>query len=256
VESKSTTTSWNTSKSTTTTYTTTWSTLAVHSTGLVRYYDLYEEAISGTTWLDQSISNEDAVLHNGPVESASPKCITMDGSNDYIRMDNPGFDEDDDWTMTIWVRWDRFDRCMLLGTGHTTNSYGMDVLQDSKHPTTHGSVRVGVRGGSGGPYTVQTDSGMLTDDTWYYIAGTYEANTTIKVYIDAVLDNTTNIAGSVPSLNAGSEDMHIGYKHLLGGSSSGADELDGKIGAVTIYNRVLSLSEIEDNYELHKNDYT
>ena len=32
-------------------------------------------------------------------------------------------------------------------------------------------------------------------------------------------------------------------------------ELDGKVGSMTIYDRVLSATELLDNHELHKNDY-
>tara|TARA_B100000686_G_scaffold329372_1_gene390462 strand:+ start:658 stop:1338 length:681 start_codon:yes stop_codon:yes gene_type:complete len=224
---------------------------------LVRYWDPNDSASdpgSGTTISDISGQSKDLTLLNGVGrDDDEAKWWTMDGSNDRLRAANLGWNEDQAWTICIWVQFDQFDRGMLAGVGHTTNSYGIDILVGKTNAS--GQVRGGVRGGTGSLRSV-TNTSNLFSGNWYHVAVTHSPNAGgfLKVYIDGSLDGTTNFTVNVPSLST-SEYFYVGATQCLGGSSSGTDEIDGNIGTIACYTRTLSATEVNDNFEYYEESY-
>ncbi len=82
-------------------------------------------------------------------------------------------------------------------------------------------------------FTVPT---MLTG-TWYTICYTRDSTNRIRCYLDAVESSTGLIVNAVPfSLTA------------IGDATAGAEDFDGRMSDVKIYNRALSASEIQALY--------
>ena len=101
--------------------------------------------------------------------------------------------------------------------------------------------------------TYQTISGpLLTLGSWQHVtitvAGPILNSCDVKFYIDGSLSTTTSCAPP------GTAATGIDYK--IGENSFGiSDQYTGDIGVFLFYNRVLSTTEISDNYDLFKSRY-
>jgi hypothetical protein len=88
---------------------------------------------------------------------------------------------------------------------------------------------------------------ILTNNSWYYTTGTYNTNTnTLSVYVNTVLESTGALVTDPPT---------TGPQYFLVGASDGtspANWFTGSVSIITVYNRVLSQSEIQQNYNATK----
>lgn len=85
---------------------------------------------------------------------------------------------------------------------------------------------------------------------WYHVVGTYDG-TTMKLYIDGVLNNTLNISGviGVPQSNT---------VLALGANPVGSNKLTShamSIKSTKIYDRALNETEVKNDYQLEKERY-
>ena len=78
-------------------------------------------------------------------------------------------------------------------------------------------------------------------DTWNYVVGTYDGNTTVRTFVSG-----SEISGSAARGPGGG-----GLSDVIG-TTNGAYCFNGFIGTVQIYNRELSLVEILQNYNATK----
>ena len=94
--------------------------------------------------------------------------------------------------------------------------------------------------------TVTSDAANLAASTFYHVAGVYDASTaTAKIYINGSLAGTTP-AGTIPSsITDDGGRFHIGSEDS---TTTAANFYDGVIDEARVYNRVLTLSEVEGLY--------
>ena len=78
----------------------------------------------------------------------------------------------------------------------------------------------------------------LSSGTWYHVVATYDG-TTGKVYLDGTVD--TSVTFSADTMNASGAGLQIG-------SYVSSGYFEGIIDEVRIYNKALSLSEVQQNY--------
>ncbi|BBI32372.1 LamG domain-containing protein [Cohnella abietis] len=77
----------------------------------------------------------------------------------------------------------------------------------------------------------------LNDGKWHHLVGTYDkASKTAKIYVDGVLNNTNTNITNVPTSNT---------SPLLIGSRSGVSGFGGSLKEIRLWNKALSLSEIQ-----------
>jgi hypothetical protein len=191
---------------------------------------------SGSTWTDLSGNRKNGTLVNGPTFSGSNGgSIVFDGVNDYIStVFNRGI-LGNQTTLSCWFKYS--------GTAGRTYSPifgGIDgggteffVGKDA------GNTNIGVQDGNYNAAFV-TGSNAFNGD-YHHIAYTYE-NGTGKIYLDGVLRNT----GSFTKCND-AEQITIGYEAELSGYL-----FVGNIALVNIYSRVLSSSEVLQNFNAQK----
>ncbi len=86
-------------------------------------------------------------------------------------------------------------------------------------------------------------SGGANEDQWYCYTMTHGVGTTYKIYVDGILNSTHTIGGT-----------NIQFTHGTGafGSNDDGNYLEGDIAVVRMYNRVLTASEIKQNYDSTK----
>lgn len=200
---------------------------------------------SGTIWNDLSGNNFHGTLTNGPLYNINNKgYFDFDGTNDYATA-NMGISNNADFTAIIW-------------TYHKSDPLGNHRSIISSWDTNYNGFAIGTRGsgssagyirswiGDGGIGGMDWDLTSTIQNKWCHLALTYTFSTkTQRGYINSVFKNSTSggtsithstlqIARSVISLYT--------YTNCL-------------ISNVIVYNRVLSPSEINQNYNATKGRY-
>jgi hypothetical protein len=80
------------------------------------------------------------------------------------------------------------------------------------------------------------------DDHWHHLAGTYDGST-IKIYVDGVLEGSQSLSGQIPSTSV---PVYIGAMKEGPNTPTDSDFFHGNIDDVRIWNRALSEAEIHD----------
>ena len=197
---------------------------------------------SGTTWTDLSGNGNNGTLLNGVGYSASNGgSLTFDGVNDFVNCGSINFTGGTSITVEVWVK-----------PNSSQNTYA-DIL-DYNH-------------GAGAGFVIQQDGNALNQYYFAYWNGSsFDITPTITLnsnsfthlvfvksgtstigYLNSV--NTIQYTGN-SSLNASGYVLHIG--RFVAGAGR---EFNGNISQVQIYNRALTATEIQQNYNALKGRY-
>ena len=194
---------------------------------------------SGTTWTDLSGNGNNGTLVNGVGYSGSNGgFLSFDGTNDYITVSNVQ-PNTNNFTISVWVY--KFN--------NTSNDYIWDFGANG------GTLSAGTSvGGYGFRYyngTLGTGSNMYTQGTtpdinkWYNVVISRNSGTS-SMYVNSSF--ITSSSGD--TYNISSTTLTIGD---YGGS--GTYSHDGYISNFKIYNRALTASEIQQNYNATKSRF-
>ena len=206
-------------------------------TGLVAAYGFSEG--TGTTTADASGNGLTGALQNTSwtMSGQHGTALTFNGTSSFVDLGTmSAFPLTSSATWSAWV----FPTANPSDDGQIiAKSSGSDGWQLKTTPDT-GRRTFGV-GVSNGTTIVQRYSAtQLSLNTWYYVAGVYNAaSQTLDIYVNGVLDNGT-LAGTVPASqnNPGSINTNIGRRQ-------GGYYFIGTIDDVRIYSRALSATEIQ-----------
>lgn len=104
----------------------------------------------------------------------------------------------------------------------------------------------------GSQRTISSTGVTLADNTWYHFMFTSEydgtTNTTMKIYINGVLNNTEAFAGS---------QTNSGYPITIGSWYPAATDypFSGIVDSVNVYNRALTAAEVQQNFNALRGRY-
>jgi hypothetical protein len=202
---------------------------------------------TGTTWYDITGNNYNVTLNNGPTfsNSGTSSSIVFDGTDDYgIIPYNSAWNYNNNITLEAWV--------MVTSN---TNWYQGIFGPFSLTPAYNGfnfSVNAGTNkfaflvGGNGGAaYYVQQNT-QYSLNTWYHLVGVIN-NGTSRLYVNGILQNDSTSMTVAPPVGP----------FMLGKFYDGINDFyfGGRIANGKFYNRVLSQSEITQNYNALKGRY-
>ena len=195
---------------------------------------------SGTSWRDLSGNNYTSTLTNGPTFSNSNVgSILFDGTNDYVVSSNftPNFSTK---TLSGWVK---LSSVSQQGGGVVTLQSTDGLVFDS---IVYNETGQGWGFGSNG-FSRTNWSGVSETSTsvWVNITATYE-NSNYRMYRNGILIYTLTSFGAL-NFNFNSN-VQLAYRHLGGGSAF----LAGNIANTFVYNRILTGTEILQNYNATK----
>jgi len=188
---------------------------------------------SGTAWTDLSGNGNHGTLTNGPTFSSANKgSIVFDGVDDYVVMgtassvpiEGPG-------TLDIWG--------FYAAISSTYNLISLSLATSA--------IQIGILGGSGRVWKyggatllIYTTPTINTIANWTLTF----SGANLSMYINGILNNSTTTAanqtGSSPTIRLGTY------------NAGGSQPLNGRIYSTRIYNRILSSSEISQNYNATK----
>lgn len=180
--------------------------------------------VSGnTSWYDLSGNGNNGTL-NGTItfNSNNAGSLSFDGTSGYVLMNNKP--SSTQFSITSWVNID------------TSNSGYRTIYADNVNGVFLLDKVINYK-------NIFTGTTTLNTDQWYFISLTYDG-ATMKSYIDSVLDKTTSVSTTLPT----------GATTSIGGHDS-IEFFNGKISNVQIYNRSLTSTEIQQNYNAIKLRY-
>jgi len=192
---------------------------------------------SGTTWTDLSGRGNNGTLVNGPTySSADGGSIVFDGSNDYVRLPDYSINSNANFTLNFWNKTPSSlssIRTLLgpapSGSGHLqVRYYGTSVQIVNSYVVNVGSFT---------GFTASTSTIYLITITLTKSTNTY------SLYVN----------GSSISSFTGSQSYNTGLPAL--GINNNAELFNSNMYAFSYYNRVLTASEIQQNYNAMKSRY-
>jgi hypothetical protein len=210
--------------------------------GLVLYLDAANSLsyTPGTNWKDISGNRNDGTLVNGPTfQNNNQGIIRFDGQNDYMEVLNDSSLNSNSCTIDIWFKYTTAnnDYAMLIGKHDTFDSYNGWSLYIFNN-----QIYVQVK--TINPSSPINFSGYnITTTGWFNATLSLTSNGTGIFYVNNNIVDTKSLF----SFNITNEPLRIA-KSL----DSFWNYFGGDISNIKIYNRVLSGSEILQNYNALK----
>jgi glucose/arabinose dehydrogenase/chitodextrinase len=195
---------------------------------------------SGTTAADASGHGITGTLTNGPTftPGRNGNAITLDGVNDYVNLGNPpALQLTGSMTISAWVYIDSFpwDDAAVVSKRTGDTGFQLDITPDT------GARTIGFKlTNSSGDSMFRYGATMLQTNTWYHIAGVYNATTqTLDVYLNGTLDNGQLVGTVTSSQQNSTANVTIGRRSGMTGF-----EFAGRIDDVRIYSSALTKEQI------------
>ncbi len=202
---------------------------------------------SGTTWIDLSRRGNNGTLTNGPTYSSSNGgYFTFVPSSQYVTIPFSSNFPTGSSARTLCA----FFNIFSLTGGRSVFAIGGNASDGNRTNLWVGADNsIGVECRNSGTVTYTSWSGI---NTWVYLCATNAAGGTahsFKIYINGQQRSVVNFGSS--TLNTSSAACVVGTIPGALGSNS----FDGRISNVALYNRELSASEIQQNFNALRGRY-
>jgi chitodextrinase len=204
--------------------------------GLVSGYGFSEG--TGTTTADASGNGRTGTLVGGPAWTTGKNGsgLSFNGSTSYVDLGNPtAFQLTGSMTLSAWV----FETANVPDDGQIIAKSDGTGWQLKSTPDT-GVRTFGIKIASSTGASIQRYSSTVRAlNTWYHVAGVYDAAArTLNIYVNGALANGT-LSGTVPTSQQNAPvNVNIGRR-------TGGFYISGALDDVRIYNRALSVAEIQ-----------
>ena len=187
---------------------------------------------TGTTWYDLSGNGYNGALTSGPTfNSSNSGSIVFDGNDDYINISSgASLLSNVNYTKIAWFYITNLVTSNNIISGGNTGQHAFWTAGTNK-----------LNAGHNGNWTTVTSTTTLVINTWYCGAVTFDTTNGWKLYVNGVQEDTD----SNTTTFTGTGDIQIG-RYQLGNNYT------GRIAIAQIYNRVLSATEILQNYNAQK----
>ena len=206
----------------------------------------YDPATDTTTWTDISDNSRDATLTsltNTDHDIDNGGYFELDGSNDSASVShNAVFNSSTNISFEVWVNRDSTTEDTILSKGTTASNNYFFIYSPSNGYYYYNYV-------SGGG--VKSGTTGLSTGQWEHVVVTRDGSGTPKIYVNGE-DKSTTVGSPTSSSTTDTGVLNIGGRN--GFTATGHGFFDGKMGAVRIYSKQLSASEIGQNYR-HGRDY-
>ena len=222
---------------------------------------------TGTNWTDISGNSLNGTLTNGPVfGTSSGGQISFDGVNDYVSIaNNSSFEfasttKDLPFTFTGWVKYGSGGNFINKGDTGNASQESYAIVIDGT------GIAITLYDTQGGrSVSIKTSAFSPTQNTWYHYTISYTGgsvdgtgyqtsyNGTTNIYINGVSYATTitytTSSGTYNRMRVQNTPLYIGSFGTIG---TWASFFNGSISSNMIYNRVLSSTEVLQNFNATK----
>ena len=206
--------------------------------GLVLWLDANDKTSypgTGTAWTDLSRGGNNGTLTNGfTYNSGNGGSIVFDGLDAYVNVNsNANILSKTAYTKTAWFYPTSFSTNNNINSGGVSAQHAFWLAGGNRLNAGH----------NGGWSTVQSTS-TLSLNTWYYGAVTFDTTNGWKLYLNGIQESTSN-----------STTTFDGNGEILIGSFAGGNLFTGRIAGTQVYSKVLTASEVLQNYNATKNRF-
>ena len=208
----------------------------VYSSDLIAYWPFDEGNMD--TAFDLASLNDGQIYNAYWTDDAIlGKALDFNGDAGVIVPDSSLIRPDNNFTISTWINADSWKQYAWQGTILSTDGGGDGdkgyVLRCGENGKLSFNISLD------GTWTEVLSEGNLQLGQWYHVAAVY-AGSSLRIYINGSLNASKVINGSI---RLGEYDIHIGDGAFWEGRN-----FDGLIDEVSIWNKALSLSEIQDIY--------
>ena len=200
---------------------------------------------TGTTWTDLSGNSNNFSLINGPTFSnTNLGNIVFDGADDYLLISSLVWDYNVNFTIQFWFNTNSLGGANGYGlffngsTGANTNRVQIAGNSD-------GSIYLNTVGSSVGDDFVSA-AGLVTVGKWFNFAAVRNSGV-----ITTYLNGTSVASGNVNYSVSQQSNLYVGFVR----SSGALWYLNGRMSSILINNRVLSATEVLQNYNATKSRF-
>lgn len=180
---------------------------------------------TGTTWSDLS-GNNNGTLTNGPTyNSGNGGSIVFDGTNDYVNLPYLLLSGSSDFTINIWLKSNSYPGGTLFG------NYPAGNLQ-----CFYGNSFIGMWLNNSSTYLTSPSTEFTTNPVMFSALRTGGNET--RCYLNSVLKKTGASAVTIGST----------ANFRIGTNTNSGEVYNGSIFTVSIYNRALTETEIQQNF--------
>lgn len=231
------------------------STLSPVQSGLELYYDPSQSASypgTGTTLYDLSSSGVNATISGSPTDAGN--WFTFTGSQSIQTGNLVGLYSGWQHSLEIWFSPSAAGAVFSdTGAGPTNTGYhstGLEVYSAGPFYLTNAMLWSGAA-------VTRVGGGTVSLNNWYQLVRVYNGSNTAYAYLNKVKSSDTSITWD-PPYYAGAPGrtgwyLNFGSSETTSFATSAA--FQGKLGVIRLYNRVLSLAEITENYNATKSLY-
>ena len=209
--------------------------------GLVGWWTLNE---LGSTAYDYSGNGNDGTIYGAVLTNGkSGGALSFDGIDDYIKVSDDDVFNMDDYTIEMWVYNEAGDDSWpTLINRHSQTTGGPGFWWSYTTGTDESQINFQYTDGSG--YHAVNWPNTLSKDSWTHIAFVFdESSEEVDLFINGASQGIKSTPNALPVTSG---DIYFGEYQ---GSSSSRYSLLGNLDEIKIYNRILSSTEIHQNYQ-------
>ena len=198
-----------------------------------------------TTWVDTTYTTTGGTLTNGTYYSGGT--MVFDGTNDYVRIPNNSLLNPDTITVSAWInRTSVVNYAHFIGLPVSNTTWGPPYMSYGVEYIGTSDTISFVLGFTNNSFEYTNYTLSFGNNQWFNFTGTYDKSN-VKIYINGVLYTTR---AETKTMYQSTADFYIGAIN-----ASAQFPLNGKIGAIQVYNRALSQSEITQNFNALRGQY-
>jgi hypothetical protein len=189
---------------------------------------------SGITWFDKSGNTNNGTLTNGPTfSSANGGSIVFDGVDDCIVVNsNANILSKTSYTKISWFYITSYLYNIISGGNSGQHAFWLAGTNK-------------LHAGHNGQWSTVVSTTSLSLNTWYFGAVTFNTSTGWVLYVNGTQESTSSSTAT-----------YIGDDEILiGAYGTGSNVFAGRIAVAQVYNRVLSASEIQQNFNATRGRY-
>lgn len=208
---------------------------------------------SGTTWRDLALGATGDLINDPIISQLNGGVIILDGINDFVSFASNIPERINTFSNEIWVNVSNLNggenswSTLIRMFGRRPDNSSGDFVFTLK---SNGSVQCEIRNTADTGYDLfSTATGIIVINQWYHIVQVIDRNAgNLKFYVNGILRLNTSTSNysiiTSSSIQIGQQGTNV--------SSIYARRLTGKIGGVKLYNKVLTQTEVLQNYNATK----